>query len=122
MPKTKRCPQLTTRLSSEDLRRFRELALSKGITQSEFLRDCALLGIKYEQQEKLIDLESPLLDELQEAKTININTTIAVEAILGLLANAVGKEEAQEQVNLARRKVLAKIEPRKIQLTEKATA
>lgn len=109
MPKTKRASILTTRLSSDDTKTFRELALARRVTQSELLRECALRHLEQEKEEKRTEIEAPVAAELKRNKKVAENTAVEVHALLQVVAKGLGlkEQEVEGEIRIARETVLA---------------
>lgn len=96
MPKFRRQPQIVTRLAPKDMERFRELALIKGISYSELLRDAVVLFLDQHNQQRLNEFEGiyaqqlrQLIYELQEKHAKEINRICALLAKNGINGYAI---------------------------------
>lgn len=66
MPKTKRAPQLVTRLATADLEKFRELAFTRRITYSHLLREAVLNYLATHDQVRVNELEGIYAQQLKQ--------------------------------------------------------
>ena len=96
MPKTRRSPQLVTRLASSDMRRFRELAVVRGTTHSALLREAALHYLTYSDTARVDELEGIYAQQLRLCMEIiisefkkGINRNCAMLAKLGIDTHAI---------------------------------
>lgn len=65
MPKTRRSPQLVTRLSAADMQKFREVAYARDTTQSGLVREAILYYLEHWEKQKVTDIEGIYAQQLK---------------------------------------------------------
>jgi len=89
MPKTRRSPQLVTRLASPDMKRFREAALARGVTYSAFLREAALRQLAYTDSAHVDELEGIYAAQLKGCtELIRLDLKNGINRICAMLAKS----------------------------------
>ncbi len=97
MPKTAKKNVLLTRLSDEDMERFREIAAGRKVSHTELLREAARYYMASYDQAKMDDLEGVYAQQLRGSTNricgLMAKTAIEVHAILEVMRRMDGGDE-----------------------------
>lgn len=97
MPKLERKTLLTTRLTEEDMVRFREVALANKVKQTELLREAVLFYLDHHDKAKKDELEGIYSQQLKASTNricgLMAKTAIEVHAVLEVMRRVDGGDE-----------------------------
>lgn len=97
MPKLERKTLLTTRLTEEDMVRFREVALANKVKQTELLREAVLFYLDHHDKAKRDELEGVYSQQLKASTNricgLMAKTAIEVHAVLEVMRRVDGGDE-----------------------------
>jgi hypothetical protein len=97
MPKLERKTLLTTRLTEEDMVRFREVALANKVKQTELLREAVLFYLDHHDKAKRDELEGIYSQQLKASTNricgLMAKTAIEVHAVLEVMRRVDGGDE-----------------------------
>lgn len=117
MPKSfRRPPEISTRLTYDDLSQFRELAAGSGLPVSTFLRQIVLDYLERRKQEQVNEVESIYAQQLRGStnRICSLMAKVAIDAhaILLFLAEIEDSEARAAQCReIAARKIRAALTP-----------